>query len=369
MRWLIDAHAFDHDNSEGITTYLKGIYSQLPRLAPEIEFCFASESGEALSRFFGTLPNVSYAKLPSQGRTRRLMLDYPRLIRDLRTDYAHFQYLAPPLKNCRTIVTLHDILFTDFPKSFPLSYRLSRRVLFGHTARRADVLATVSEYSRLRIADRFRIAAEKITVTPNAISDDFLNSDRNAARQRIYIRGIRPYLLNVSRIEPRKNQLALVKAYADLSLADRGYDLVIIGRPDIGADGLLNYIHSLPPSVSSHIHLPGPMPHDELKDWYAAASLFVFPSLAEGFGIPPLEAAATRTPVICHNATALADFKFFGDNHADLSDPANLARLIDRNLKNPIPDPQLKSIADTICRTYSWRKSAQALLDSVKTQP
>ena len=177
---------------------------------------------------------------------------------------------------------------------------------------------------------------------------------------------MRPYILNVSRVEPRKNQLALLQAYTGLNLAQRGYDLVLINRAALPVAEFERYLASIPGEPRRHIHTLVAVSHDELRMWYAAASLFVYPSMAEGFGIPPIEAGAARIPVICNDSTAMRDFAFLGQNLADLSKPGNLERLIERNLAAPPSDAELKNISDTIRARYSWQRSAESLLAIMK---
>lgn len=366
MKLLVDCHCFDAPSSEGMNTYIKGLYSEAVKLAPDIDFFFAGSNQERLHRIFGEAPNVHYVKMKPTGRTRRLLTEYPRLIHKLGIDWAHFQYFHPFIKNCKTIVTLHDVLYRDYPELYPRSYRLTRNIIFGHAAHSTDVLATVSDYSRCRISEIYRIPQESITVTPNAVAEEFFTVDREAARQEIHSRGIRPYILNISRIEPRKNQLALVRAYNELDLAHRGYDLVLINRESIAVPELERYIAQLAPDVRSRVHRMEGLPHESVKLWYAGASLFVFPSLGEGFGIPPLEAGATLTPTICNNMTALADYDMFGENLADLTVPDKLNELIMKNLTEPPGEQELKGIADEIRRRYSWRESASRILERLK---
>lgn len=369
MKLLVDAHSFDRDVAEGMTTYVKGLYRELTEMAPDVDFYFAANDIKKLKSIFGNAPNIHYVKLKSKRRFRRMLFEYPMLIKKLGIDMAHFQYFSPFLKNCRTVVTLHDVLFKDFPENFPKSYRLTRNIIFGRSARKADIIATVSEYSRERISKHYDIDAKRISVTPNAVDDAFFKADRQNARKIIYARGIRPFILNVSRIEPRKNQLALVRAYVELGLADRGYDLVLINRKALPYGELESYISSLPPKVLRHIHRMDGLPHKDLIDWYAAASLFVFPSLGEGFGIPPLEAGAIGTPVICNNATAMGDFSFFGPNLADLSNVDSLKRLIRKNLDNPPSEEELATIAQEIRKKYSWKTSARILYRQLISKP
>lgn len=366
MKLLIDAHYYDGRPAEGVNTYLKGIYSLLPSMAPDIDFYFASPLGDGLSEVLGSAQNVHYIKLHHNTRRGRLLYEFPRLVRKHRFDAAHYQYVAPPEKKCPTIVTLHDLLFVDFPHNFPWWYRVSRDRLFRHSAAKSDAILTVSEYSRERIAEHYGISLDNITVTHNAVDPEFFNAERESAKSRIYSRGIRPYILNVSRLEPRKNQFALVKAFTELELDRRGYDLVLVNRTDIGVPEMERYLEALPAQRRKRIHRMEGMSHHELIDWYAGAELAVYPSLAEGFGIPPLEAAATLTPSLCHNATAMREFTFLGDNLADLSDADTLKRRIEANLASPPDSAELKRIAHQVSERYNWKTSARKVLDTIK---
>src|SRR5690606_26095535 len=100
-------------------------------------------------------------------------------------DYAHFQYIAPPYKNCRQIVTTHDVIFNDYPSEFSFSYRLIKNLLFGVSARRADIISTVSTFSK-RSIQKYLNVKQQIIVTPNGVNDSFYNDfDRKASKEHI----------------------------------------------------------------------------------------------------------------------------------------------------------------------------------------
>lgn len=360
MRVLIDCHCFDGEAAEGINTYIKGVYTHLIPLMPETRFYFAALNSDRLRAIFGNASNIRYITLKSRSRISR-MLEYRRLVRRHGIDIAHFQYIAPPGIGCRLLITTHDLIFKDFPTRFPLAYRLPRDIFFRLSSRRADLLATVSEYSRGRIASHYGIPAENILLTRNGVDESFFNVPLDRAKGFTEAKGVRPYILNVSRIEPRKNQLTLLQAYHELGLAAKGYDLVLINQPSIPVREFEDYYNSLPPDEKVHVHRMGTVDQEELKLWYRAATLFVFPSIAEGFGIPPIEAAATGVPVICHNATAMADFTFFGNNHIDAESLENLKSAILRNLSNPAPASELEKIKGCIRDNYSWDSAAEVL--------
>lgn len=365
MNILVDAHCFGQDATEGVNTFIRGIYSQMTDMMPGATFHFASSDPSRLEEIFSG-SNVRIHRLETDRRTARMMWEFPMLARKIKADFSHFQYMAPPVLRGRRIVTLHDILFRDFPDQFPLSYRVTRNSMFRLSASAADILTTVSDYSRRRIESLYGIPSQRIVVTPNAVSQDFFDIDVAAAKSHVRACGVRPYLLNVSRIEPRKNQLALLWAYHELRLAERGYDLVLINQPSLRVADFESYYESLPTSERARIHRLGPVSQDELKYWYRACELFVYPSLAEGFGIPPIEAAAAGVPVICHNDTAMADYDFLGENLADLRDERKLLNLVDKNLTSPPPVDKLKQISDEVRSRYNWRKSAQVLIEEIK---
>lgn len=364
MNFLVDTHCFDYATSEGINTYLKGLYTALIPIAQNVDFYFASHNLNKLKIIFGSAPNVHYIQLTATNKIRRLLTEMPSIIHRHGIDYAHFQYTAPLIKNCKTIVTLHDILFKDYPQLFPLGYRLTKGILFELSARRADLLLTVSDYSRNRIALHYGIDKNRIYVTPNAVSEDFFHIDADLAHDFVKGKGIEKYILYVSRIEPRKNQIALLQAYHDLRLAEKGYDLVFIGRKTLPVPDFEKLLASLPNMEKQHIHIYNQVPYEELKLWYKATSLFVYPALAEGFGIPPIEAGAAGVPCICSNLTAMGDFTFFGDNLIDVTNIETLKSAIINNLSSPAIDTN--KVCSAIKAKYNWKSIAENFYNLLK---
>ena len=357
MNLLVDCHCFDEKTAQGINTYIRGIYSVLPALAPEIDFYFAARNTDNLRELFGSGRNIHYVRLRSDARMRRLLSEFPAIIKRHRIDWAHFQYVAPLIKNCRTIVTLHDILFREFPQYFPLGYRLWRDPLFRLSARRADLLCTVSAYSRSSISRNYGIPPERIAITPNVISEEFAEVSLEESREFARKNGAGDYILYISRFEPRKNQLGLLKSWIRLNPR---HDLVMIGNPTLRSRELEEAIAALPAERSRHLHILEGVSFGELKKWYRGASLFVYPTLAEGFGIPPLEAAMAGVPVICSDATAMADFSFFGENLVDIGDSELLDFRIRSLLENP--SPPSPAIREEIRRRYGREAIARGFL-------
>lgn len=365
MRLLIDAHCFDYKTTEGINTYIKGLYSALILLESDIEFYFAAADTENVKSIFGERSNVHYIRLSSSGGMKRLFVEFPKMIDSYKIDVAHFQYTAPIVKRCKTIVTLHDILFVDYPEYFPASYRMLRGPLFYLSAKRADLLLTVSDYSRQQISKHYKIDLDRIVVTPNAVSDEFYQLDLAKSSEFVKSQGVERYILYVSRFEPRKNHLALVKAYAELELWQRGIDLVFIGKTAIPTAELDSYLSTLPDVVRNRIHIINQVGFDELLYWYKSASLFVYPSLAEGFGIPPVEAAAMGVPCVCSDKTSMGDFRFFGDDLIDIDSSEVLKNRIMYHVNHSVDIENTSRIVEDIKLKYNWSSIAKSLLTQI----
>lgn len=318
MRLLVDAHVLD-GKYQGTRTYIEGIYRNMVR-HEDIEFYFAAVDTDNLERTFGTASNIHYVKLKSHSKLERLAVEFPLIIRKHGIDCAHFQYISPLVKTCKEIVTIHDLLFLDYPEYFPWMYRVKNKFLFRRSARRADLLLTVSPFSRDEIVRHFGIPEGTIKVTPNGVTLPTSSMALPDVKNKF---GLDRFIMTVSRIEPRKNQQLLLQAWVELKLYDQGIKLVFVGAKDMGNKAFSGYYGSLPRTVKDNVVMVAAS-YSELMALYKTADLFVFPSLAEGFGIPPLEAAAMGCPVLCSNQTAMADFDFFGEC---LFHPCNIEEL------------------------------------------
>jgi len=361
MKILIDAHIFNHSH-QGTRTYLKGLYSSLIPIAPHIDFYFAAYDISVLKEEFGELhKNVFFIKYSSENKFYRLLIDLPKIIREYNIDYAHYQYISPLLKTCKEIVTIHDILFNDFPEYFPRSYRVKNNFLFKRSAKRADILLTVSKYSRRQIAKHYKIDAKNIYVTLNGVASCFFDAKDNDKLPDVKTKySLSKYLLCVSRIEPRKNHITLIKAFVELKLYEKGYDLVLVGKEDLKSNEIHEYLNGLNHKICQKIKFFNNVGKQEQLSFLKGASLFIYPSFAEGFGIPPLEALASEVPTICANKTAMADFIFFKENHFCPDNIEELKTKISKNLNNRATDTFFKK--EYVKSHFNWDTIAKSYL-------
>jgi glycosyltransferase involved in cell wall biosynthesis len=352
---FVDGRVFDTEY-QGTRTYIHNLYKIIDNIG-DFEIFLASCNPENTAGFFPGSHNIQFVRYNTVSKLRRALQELPDMMTRYHIDAAHYQYVAPPRKNCLHIVTIHDLLFKDFPREFSLAYKMTKSAAFYFSARRADLVTTVSAYSKKAIVRHFSIPEENIHVVPNGVSSFFFEPfDKEKASLEVWEKfGLNNYILYVSRIEPRKNQVDLLKAYLELGLYDQGKSLVFVGKASIPVPQLKKIMQPLPDEIKQKIFFLEDVSNTDLRLLYQATDLFVYPSKGEGFGIPPLEAGALGIPTICSNTTAMEEFSFFGDRHIS-PDIAQLKHSISQALTEQ--SSNLLEISNTIRRRYGWEKAA-----------
>ena len=354
IKILVDAHIFDH-SYQGTATYLKGLYNALVKF-DNVEIVLSACDIENLKLHFPD-SRFRFIRLNTHSKFKRLGLEYPKIIKEDNFDYAHFQYIVPLFKGCKIINTIHDLLFLEHPQYFPWSYRFTKKILFKYSAKKSDLILTVSEYSKKALIKYFQLKAQDVVVTPNAVNNTVLQDEIDVERGK--------YILYVSRFEPRKNHIALLQAYLNLELYKKDIKLILVGskHEKIEEDAYNNLVALIPPNIKEWICFVEKITDSELNDYYKHATAFVFPSLAEGFGIPPLEAGINNCKVLCSNLTAMSDFNFF-KYQFNPNDPIEFELKL-MSLLNDAEYPY-KEIKENIHNNYNWDNIAQTYLTELK---
>lgn len=361
LRILVDCHKFDED-LQGITTYLEGLYKELVK-HEDITFFLAANNIENLKKVFSEKENIVYTKLHFKNKWLRLLIDFPWLIFKNKIDFTHFQYVVSPIKLCKYINTIHDVLFLDYPLFFDKKYILKNKVLFKFSAKISEVVLTVSNYSKERLIENFDLR-KPIFVTPNAVNE-FYFQQYDKAKVRLFLKEkynlSRDYFLLVSRIEPRKNHLALLKTYVENEYY-KNYDLVFVGKKDLAYSEFDLYLADLAAAIRERIHFFDSVNNTELLSLIQGARLSVYPSLAEGFGIPPLETLAANIPTVCSNTTAMQDFTFLEKYQFDPNNFLELKEKIDLALENE----DFTIMIEKMKLMYNWEISANNYLEAIR---
>jgi glycosyltransferase involved in cell wall biosynthesis len=362
-RIFVDGRVFDTEY-QGTRTYIHNLYKIMDNIG-DLEIFLASRNPENAASFFPGSANINFIRYNTVSRLHRAFRELPEMMTRYKIDAAHYQYVAPPRKNCVQIVTIHDLLFKDFPGEFSLGYKMVKGAAFYLSAKRADLVTTVSDYSKKAIVRHFNIPEQNIHVVPNGVSHFFFEPyDKQKVAMEVREKfGFKDYLLYVSRIEPRKNQLDLLRSYLDLELHRQGKSLVFVGKTSIPVPQLKEVLAPLEEDIKQKIFFLEDVSNADLRLLYQAAELFVYPSKGEGFGIPPLEAAALGIPTICSNTTAMEDFSFFGERHIH-PDTATLKTSIIRALAGQ--PSNLRDISNTIRRRYGWEKAAATMNELIR---
>ncbi len=307
MRLGVDIREWEPGRRTGIGMFLEMFVSEAPRQRPGLQLLLYGNAATALPSG-GAL---SVRRLPEPFR---LWFDQVSLVRGVRADGAEVllspYYKMPLACPCPAVITIHDLLFLEYPptpRHATALYRLLFRVGATLMIRRAAAVLTDSEWSRRDILHRFGLPAGRVVVTPLGVSPRFRPIPPELARPVAARYGLEgDYVLYVGNFRPHKNVGGLLEAYAALPAPLRaGVSLALAGAPETGAAPLRAWAAAR--GLTQAVRFLGSVPDADLPALYSAATLFCFPSLAEGFGLPPLEAMACGAPVLCSDAAALPE--------------------------------------------------------------
>ena len=259
-------------------------------------------------------------------RSLRIPLGFPWRMRKDKLDVFHAQYVVPPFPSCKTVVSIFDLAHERYPQFFHPMEGRALRALTRWSAKRADRIVTVSNFSKQDLIERYGVKPENITVVYLAASDEFHPMESESCREYVdkHYELASPYILYAGRLQARKNLVRLVDAYAQLHQKGIEEKLVLVGKQDWQADVIMECVRKH--GLESRVTFLGYVPGEDLPYLYNAAKIFIYPSIFEGFGLPVVESMACATATITSYGSSLEEI--VGDS-ALLVDPLSVSSISD----------------------------------------
>jgi glycosyltransferase involved in cell wall biosynthesis len=380
MRIGIDARFLTHPQAGGFKTYTKSLIAALAEIDSENEYLlYLDRAPDGRTQLPGS-QNFSIRVVPGStplvGMLWREQIRLSRQAQSDRLNLLHSPSLTAPLRlACPSVVTIHDMIWY-FPERFSNGKSVSgkRKLMERYyrsvpkvAARKAAAVITVSYAAKESIVQHLGISPDQIFVTHEAASCIYRQVSNQEA-----LEGIRQkynlttgFVLAIGSADPRKNIKSLVQAYASLpkSLQER-YHLAVVWTHTLLADELAQQVEAL--NLKDRVQFLQRVPDEDLVLLYNAATLFVFPSLYEGFGLPPLEAMACGTPVVATNNSSIPEIVGDAALLTEAEDVATMTELMakvldDDSLQRALIEKGLNQAAQ-----FSWRKCGYKTLDTYK---
>jgi len=371
---LVDGRTIG-DHYPGIGRYAYHLADALASAAPDWEFRLLHNPNEPNSRFDVTgladsHPNLALLHCPLSPFALSQQWRVPGTIRGLGRRPALYHspyYLMPYRSGLPSVVTTHDLIPLLYPGYFSLRERLLFRLTTWMALRCVGQVIAVSSQTKNDLQRYFHLPDERISVIPEAPGSLFRPpaSPALAATRRRYNLPAR-YALYFGSNKPHKNLVRLIDAWATVAGRDPDVSagrcpLVIGGHWDARYPEARDRAEAL--ELGQRVRFIGPVAEEDLPALYGGATLFVFPSLYEGFGLPLLEAMACGTPVVCSDRSSLPEVA--GDA-ALLVDPVDVAALADallRLLEDTALREHLTERAIARAATFSWERAARETLE------
>jgi glycosyltransferase involved in cell wall biosynthesis len=356
----------------GVGTYIRNVVRTLGRLDRENKYLLIGPSSKVEE--IGSLPpNFHAVPLHQPERSLKGWWEFRAVLRRLDCDLVHVPniFSVPRALPCPYVMTVHDMLEhmslgrkrNDLWRS--VHFQLTMRVLRG-----AARIFAVSNFTKTEMEKLFGIPPERIEVVYNAIDERFLHGHASGADRDLIAKRYQvtyPFLLYAGRVSAHKNVVRMIEAFSALKgelEKERAYPdlkLIIIGDDLSGNPDLRRTV--VRSGVQNDVRFLGFVPIEVLRIFYDSAKIFVFPSLYEGFGLPPLEAMAHGTPVVTSNVSSLPEVV---GNAAVLVNPENvfeIMRALHRVLLDQLLRERMKERSYVQAGKFSWEKSVLRILE------
>ncbi len=370
MKVLLDATGVTNKEKAGVGVYTKNLLDHLTKTETTIQwFILAQDDDPALD--FSRHPNVTMLWVPARVFRLlpfRLLLEQiylPILLKRHGIEVVHSLHYAFPLLRfgTRQVVTFHDMTFFNMPQVHERLKIFYFRFFIKAGMRSADHIIFVSRSAQADCIARLGKPHGQTSVIPHGKDDAFRPGISLAGLDRLQEKYGLPnrFVLYIGTIEPRKNLPRLIEAFAYIAAENPDLHLVIAGKKGWMTEGLFATIRKS--DLTSRIVFTGFIAEAEKPLFLAACSLFVYPSMYEGFGLPVLEAIACGAPTITSNTSALPEVAGDAAILIDPADTAALAKAMQSVLLDPVLRKDLQTRGPLQAAQFTWEKAAALSAD------
>ena len=344
----------------GLGTYSRNLLKQFSTF-PDLEvYCFFNDE---TSDLIPEAENLHKVPLNEKIFTSRNRKKINRMINECDCDIFHAPHpVSLTTPDCPFIVTIHDIIPLLYPRTVPLRLRRVCRSMIKHAVSESDHIITAAEASKSSLLAHYDTNPARVSVIADGVNRDFSprsEEDRERVIKQYDLQ--QPFILWLGTFAPHKNLVTLIEAFAGMTADLRDEYAIVLAGEKTGDWKIIERVVNRH-GVRGRVHFPGFIDAQDLPALYSAADLFCFPSLYEGFGLPPLEAMACGTPVICSNSSSLPEVVgnagILVEPTADAFCKAIMKVLTDGSLKDRLSEEGVRRAS-----SFSWRRTAAETLE------
>ena len=372
MRIGVDVTVLTRATGSGVERYAGEIVRQLIEIAPQHRFVLSYFAGprDPASALSGRGRDLDFRPIRalSVERYRSLHLrslapPFDLLSRGRADVYLFPDFVRWPVLTRRSVVVVHDLAFAKVPQFVPAGTRALLDNVVPRSAAKADAIVAVSEFTKRELLTTFDLDPDRVAVVPNAVDHDRF-SPRSPDEIEVVSGKLgidRPYVLMTGTVEPRKNVVGLLRAFASMSDVHRTHALVLAGSTGWLDEEIRALAESMRRSGMAVIQ-PGHVDDTDLPALYSGAAVFVLPSWYEGFGVPVLEAMACGAPVVTTRNASLPEVAGEAALFAEGGDAPAIAEALHRVLRDPVLRADLRERGLVRACGTSWTESARRML-------
>lgn len=366
MRIGVDLSAIQSTKS-GVDWYTHHIIKEMIRLVGPEErlYLFSNrETGFEEEAAANDKVTLVRSRVRYQEPWRQLFL--PLLLKRHRIDVCFFtNFVISVLSGCPMVLTIHDFSFKLFPRTHSLRNVIWARSLVPVSVRRCRRIIAVSNHTKLDLLRLMNVNQDKVAVVYEGAAAQFVPEPEPGDADVLAGYDIRqPYVLYVGTLEPRKNLITLVKSFNEVAEKVEDVQLVLAGRRGWMAQSIFDEIKER--ELLPRVRITGYVPDGHLAALYRQAAAFVYPSLYEGFGLPPLEAMASGTPVIVSQSSSLPEVIGDAGLYINPLDAGELAAAIEKVISDGDLSASLVAKGLEQAGRFSWRRAAEETMEILR---